>query len=85
MLPLDSDSAKSAVTGINRNVISVLRVPVPPLYEQRHLAKELDSKAHYLTSVTSRLNMQIDLLAEHRQALITAAVTGKLKVPGVAA
>ena len=26
----------------------------------------------------------LDLLAEHRQALITAAVTGELRVPGVA-
>ena len=85
VLPLDSDSAKSAVTGINRNVIGVLRVPVPPLDEQRRLAKELDAKARQLESLTSRLEAQIKLLAEHRQALVTAAVTGQLEVPGVAA
>lgn len=32
-----------------------------------------------------QLNRQIDLLIEHRQALITAAVTGELEIPGVAA
>jgi len=85
VLPLDSDSAKSAVTGINRNVIGVLRVPVPPPDEQRRLVRELDAKARYLESVTSRLDAQITLLAEHRQALITAAVTGQIEVPGVAA
>jgi len=85
VLPLDSDSAKSAVTGINRNVIGVLRVPVPPIHEQRRLADELDSEARRLESLTQRLDHQIELLNEHRQALITAAVTGQLEVPGVAA
>jgi type I restriction enzyme S subunit len=28
---------------------------------------------------------QVDLLSERRQALITAAVTGDLEIPGVAA
>lgn len=31
------------------------------------------------------LNRQITLLHEHRQALITAAVTGEFAVPGTAA
>jgi type I restriction enzyme S subunit len=85
VLPLDSDSAKSAVTGINRNVIGVLRVPVPSLDEQRRLAEELDAKADQLQSLTSRLERQIELLSEHRQALITAAVTGRIEIPGAAA
>ena len=85
VLPLDSDSAKSAVTGINRNVIGVLRVPVPPIPEQRRLADELDSEARRLESLTQRLDRQIKLLTEHRQALITAAVTGQMEVPGAMA
>ena len=85
VLPLDSDSAKSAVTGINRNVIGVLRVPVPPKKEQQHLARELDAKARHLSSLTTRLDAQVALLTEHRQALITAAITGGLEVPGAAA
>ena len=39
-------------------------------------------EAHLL--LTSRLRRQIELLREHRQALITAAVTGEFEVPGVA-
>ena len=35
--------------------------------------------------MVERLTKQIDLLAERRQALITAAVTGELEIPGVAA
>lgn len=33
----------------------------------------------------SAIQRQIDLLLERRQALITAAVTGQLQTPGVAA
>jgi hypothetical protein len=33
----------------------------------------------------SHIAKQVTLLAEHRQTLITAAVTGELDVPGVAA
>ena len=36
-------------------------------------------------SMASALARQIDLLRERRQALITAAVTGQLKIPVVAA
>lgn len=35
--------------------------------------------------LTRRLSDQIALLVEHRQALITAAVTGELEIPGRAA
>jgi type I restriction enzyme S subunit len=35
--------------------------------------------------VVERLNRQIELLQEHKQALITAAVTGELDIPGIAA
>ena len=37
------------------------------------------------STVDARSAQQIDLLVEHRQALITAAVTGEFEVPGVAA
>jgi len=44
---------------------------------------------HEINDITYRLfrtlQLQIDLLREHRQALITAAVTGELDVPVVAA
>ena len=35
--------------------------------------------------IPTALTKQLDLLAEHRQALIMAAATGEIKVPGVGA
>jgi type I restriction enzyme S subunit len=84
-LPLDVDSAKSAVTGINRNVIGQLRVPKPPLSSQVEVARKLDDQRRLIDAVVDPLARQVDLLAEHRQALIIAAVTGEIQVPGMAA
>jgi type I restriction enzyme S subunit len=83
-IPLDIDSAKSAVTGINRNVIGKLRVPRPPVAAQRTLAATLDAHDKATVSAITALGRQVRLLQEHRQALITAAVTGELEIPGAA-
>lgn len=79
-LPLGIDEEKSAVTGINRNVVGKLRVPVPPPDDQSAIATELDAARRSFEELLKKLVRQIDLLREHRQALITAAVTGELQV-----
>lgn len=84
-LPLDFDAEKSAVTGINRNVIGALRCPRLPVEEQHKIAKALDACVEHRDRTVAPLRRQVELLQEHRQALITAAVTGELEVPGVAA
>jgi type I restriction enzyme S subunit len=61
------------------------QLPVPPLEDQRAIARLLMRELERVRSLQSRMEQQIALLQEHRQALITAAVTGELEVPGVAA
>jgi len=58
---------------------------IPARDQQRRIATELAALFEHLTHGRGLLKRQVDLLAEHRQALITAAVTGELDVPGVAA
>ena len=65
--------------------IASLRVPRPPLDAQDQLLKRLNVEMRRIDALTMHLANQIDLLIEHRQALITAAVTGDLPIPGVAA
>ncbi len=58
---------------------------LPPLVEQGRVSDLLDAvEANHLILVR-HLERQIDLLSEHRQALINAAVTGEIQVPRVAA
>jgi type I restriction enzyme S subunit len=82
-LPLSFDAEKSAVTGINRNVIGCLRVPVPPCDEQRRMAAVVDHNMALSEAIGQRLTRQIDLLVEHRQSLITTAVTGGPYIRGL--
>jgi type I restriction enzyme S subunit len=57
----------------------------PPLGVQRQVADRLDREMASLGQQGALRRRQIDLLLERRQALITAAVTGQLDIPGVAA
>ena len=84
-IPLDIDSQKSAVGGINRNIVGSLRVPRPPVPVQRAIADDLNDAEGVSKETHRKLEAQIHLLVERRKALITAAVTGELLVPGVAA
>jgi len=59
------------------------RVPIPPLGVQEAIVLEATTQQSKAAAMASNLTRQIALLAERRQALVTAAVTGEFRVPGV--
>ena len=63
------------------------RVPFPnaPSHVQAVEASRLVAIRSGCDAVVTALRTQMEKLREHRQALITAAVTGELHIPGVAA
>ncbi len=61
-----------------------LLVPLPSIGEQTAVLREATALRVTTESTTARLSIQIALLAERRQALITAAVTGQAVVAGIA-
>jgi type I restriction enzyme S subunit len=63
------------------------RIPVPNLSpdDQKKEVQRLETRHIRCVGATDRLRRQITLLQERRQALITAAVTGQLDIPEVAA
>ncbi|MEI8396779.1 MAG: restriction endonuclease subunit S [Rhodospirillaceae bacterium] len=63
--------------------ISNLRIPLPPDEEQREIVNHLDSVIPSLETLIAEALHAIDLLKEHRSALISAAVTGKIDVRGL--
>ncbi len=65
--------------------IEALRVPLPEVDEQDAIVDAVWLRLRAIDTVIDALGSQVELLTEHRQALITAAVTGQLEVPGVAA
>jgi type I restriction enzyme S subunit len=58
-------------------------LPVPPLAEQEQLAAKLAQRVDTLRVLSREVDGSIDRLREYRQALISAAVTGKLDVDRV--
>ncbi|MEW6753370.1 MAG: restriction endonuclease subunit S, partial [Candidatus Latescibacterota bacterium] len=65
---------------ITLDMLRRLAVALPPLSEQASIGDHLDSVTMRIDALISKLERSIALLSEHRQALITAAVTGQIHV-----
>lgn len=61
-----------------------IEVAIPPRVEQAAIVAFLDSETARLDALTAEAERAIDLLHERRTALISAAVTGKIDVRGLA-
>lgn len=58
-------------------------VPQPSLDEQRRIIDYLDAKTAEIDSLIEAKQEMADKLREYRKSLVSEAVTGKFKVPGV--
>lgn len=63
---------------LNAEQVGALPVLLPPAARQGRIVQRLDAALLTQSRIQNQLLSQINLLAEHRQALITAAVTGEL-------
>ena len=70
---------------INLEIAKALPVVLPPPAVQQAVVEQTEAEERLASRVTTLANRQVELLSERRQALITAAVTGQLVIPGVAA
>ncbi|MGX4733439.1 hypothetical protein [Kitasatospora griseola] len=70
----------STMTHLTREQLRSQRFPFPEVPTQARLVAELDRAASRDAEVQLLLSRQLTLLAERRQALITAAVTGQFDV-----
>jgi type I restriction enzyme S subunit len=73
-------SQGSSRTMINLAITKNLRIPLPPLHEQTRIVKGLRAQLEKIDLLVRALDQQLSLLAEYREALITAAVTGEIDV-----
>jgi type I restriction enzyme S subunit len=64
----------------NSGKILGFQIPLPSVDAQKMLVREVDKELAYCARARGLLERQLDLLAERRQALITAAVTGQIDV-----
>ena len=76
-----SRSSGSTAEGIRADRLRGSLVPVPPLGEQSDIIETVKKGLEHLGPISKAVDVQIDRLREYRQALISAAVTGKIEIP----
>ena len=79
---IDLYAAGGGQPNINQEVIANLRVPAPTIADQTAIAAFLDRETSKIDTLISKSEKAIELQKEHRTALISAAVTGKIDVRG---
>ena len=72
------ESARVAMPKINRETLSAIRIPVPPLEEQERIVSEIRNGTKRIDLQRKAVRVSVELLKERRAALITAAVTGQI-------
>jgi len=60
--------------------LQALRIPLPPIDKQHEIVAAIRASNSTVDTATDAIDRQLKVLAERRQALITAAVTGEITV-----
>jgi type I restriction enzyme, S subunit len=79
-----SDENGSTKGGLTCAALRKVRIPLPPLHEQREIVEFLNVRCGNIDVLIAKANEVIETLREYRSALITDAVTGKIDVRGAA-
>ncbi|WP_226396843.1 restriction endonuclease subunit S [Haemophilus sp. Marseille-Q0026] len=71
---------KATIAHLTSEKLINLNIPIPPKDEQINIADYLDQETAKIDRLCDTVNQTIGRLKEYRTALITQAVTGKIKV-----
>jgi type I restriction enzyme, S subunit len=83
-IELGATGASASMVNIGQSIILELEIAIPPIDEQRSIVAALGRETTKLDALTAEAERAIELLQERRTALISAAVTGKIDVRGLA-
>ena len=80
---LNQYSMTAAQPGLSVEVISKLKIPVPPLAEQQAIVAYLESQLAIIGEARGRIEREIELARELYQTLVANVVTGQVDVSGI--
>jgi type I restriction enzyme S subunit len=72
---LSNESHGSTMTHLTKDVFGNIRLPLPPLSEQKQIVSYLDTKTTLIDSLIEKTKLKIQLLKENRTSLINEVVT----------
>lgn len=75
---LAMSSSGGTKEGLSLDDVRAIRIPLPPLDEQRRIADYLDEQTSAIDALIAETERFIAVSEERRSALITAAVTGQI-------
>ncbi|HOD82970.1 MAG TPA: restriction endonuclease subunit S [Phycisphaerae bacterium] len=79
-IEMSISGADGLANNITQPTIKDIVLAVPPLDEQQAIVTHVRQATSRIDGVVAKVERSIDLLREHRTALISAAVTGKIDV-----
>ncbi|TNB57306.1 restriction endonuclease subunit S [Campylobacter helveticus] len=77
---VDGSTYGSKMPRASWEFIGNLKIPLPPLQEQKEIAEFLDSKVAQIDSVIEKTKKQIELVKEYKNTLINEAVCGRINL-----
>ena len=60
---------------ISANIFANIKLPMPPIQEQKHIVNFLDAKCAEIDALTADIQTQIDSLEQYKRSIISEAVT----------
>lgn len=76
----DEISSGTTFEAINQQQFNNIKMPIPPLDEQKRIADYLDSECDKIDALIGEIGNQVNLLKTYRKSLINEAVTGKIEI-----
>src|ERR1700722_7130170 len=83
-IELEATGASDSMQNIGQDTVRRVVIPLPDLHRQEAFVVRCERERVHIGKLIGSIRTQIDLLQERRQALITAAVTGRLEIPDAA-
>ncbi|EIB1178187.1 restriction endonuclease subunit S [Campylobacter upsaliensis] len=65
---------------LNPDELLAIKIPLPPLQEQKEIAEFLDKKCEKINSAIEKTKKQIELVKEYKNTLINEAVCGRINL-----
>jgi len=75
---LNNNTRGTGIPHVNPDVLWNIKMPIPPLSEQKRIVAKLDALFGHLDTLKTKLDHIPQLLKNFRQQVLTQAVTGKL-------
>lgn len=74
------ESKGEIIVHIYASNLKDIKIPLPPIEEQKQIAEFLDSEISKIDSIIEKIKKQIELIKEYKNSLISQAVCGRIGV-----